>query len=43
MRNLFEMKYETMKETIQEAYKVIVNDDLIETMKSDPITSDFVN
>lgn len=43
MKNLYDMRYSTLKESIQETYSKIMNDELINTMKKDPISSEFLS
>jgi len=41
LKNLYEMRIQTLQESIRNAFKLVQSDELIETMKHDPASEEF--
>ncbi|KAL4511780.1 hypothetical protein ABPG72_012625 [Tetrahymena utriculariae] len=43
MRELYEMRFQTLQETIRDVYEKVIKDDLIQTMKDNPISQEYIH
>ena len=43
LRNIYEMRVQALSESIKDAFRLVQNDDLVQTMREDVTSQEFVN